>query len=164
MKDDHDVYKQGITVGFADEYMNAEEAEEWCRKQTYTTGIRHDWHFVGGRILIKAMPAAGTQPREESLIWQHMNKRCPKNCPYCQVAELKAEKQHALRIDQAQSAEMTRLYAKITLLEEENSNLRDCANFWIDRGRPGEDCSPIEYSTWLALGYQSRAMATVDKC
>jgi hypothetical protein len=49
-----DVYKHGVSLGFHD--MTKDEAEAWCIEQTKVTGRKHDWHYVGGRVHIKAMP------------------------------------------------------------------------------------------------------------
>lgn len=49
-----DVYKNGVSLGFYD--MTKDEAEAYCIEQTKVTGRKHDWHYVGGRVHIKAMP------------------------------------------------------------------------------------------------------------
>lgn len=49
-----EVYKHGELVGVYD--MPKEEAEELCEKLTKETGCLHDWHYVGGRVVMKALP------------------------------------------------------------------------------------------------------------
>lgn len=51
---DDEVFKKGVSLGFYD--MPKQEAEAYCVKQTEVTGRKHDWHYVGGRVHIKAMP------------------------------------------------------------------------------------------------------------
>lgn len=48
------VYKNGETVGVYD--MPKEEAEYLRKKLTKETGRLHDWHYVGGRVVMKALP------------------------------------------------------------------------------------------------------------
>lgn len=54
-KCDNDVFENGISLGLFD--MSKENAELYCRKETERTGRKHDWHYYGGRVHIKAMPA-----------------------------------------------------------------------------------------------------------
>lgn len=54
-KCDDDVYKHGVSLGFFD--MTKQEAEDYCKEQTAQTGRKHDWHYIAGRVHIKAMPA-----------------------------------------------------------------------------------------------------------
>lgn len=49
-----DVYKHGKVVGVYD--MPKEEAEAACKKATEDSGCLHDWHYVGGRVVVKALP------------------------------------------------------------------------------------------------------------
>lgn len=49
-----DVYKHGISMGLFD--MPKEEAEAMCIRLTQETGRLHDWHYIGGRVHVKAMP------------------------------------------------------------------------------------------------------------
>ncbi|MNQ12424.1 hypothetical protein D3C85_253290 [compost metagenome] len=51
---DDEVFKKGVSLGFFD--MPKLEAEAYCVEQTRVTGRKHDWHYVGGRVHIKAMP------------------------------------------------------------------------------------------------------------
>lgn len=51
---DDEVFKKGVSLGFFD--MPKLEAEAYCVEQTKVTGRKHDWHYVGGRVHIKAMP------------------------------------------------------------------------------------------------------------
>lgn len=53
-KCDEDVFKNGVSLGFFD--MTKQEAEAYCVEQTKITGSKHDWHYIGGRVHIKAMP------------------------------------------------------------------------------------------------------------
>lgn len=52
-----DVFKHGVSLGFFD--MTKQEAEAYCVEQTQKTGRLHDWHYVGGRVHIKAIPGEG---------------------------------------------------------------------------------------------------------
>ena len=50
---DRDVYENGTSMGmFA---MSKEQAEEYCAAETKRTGYKHDWHFIGGRVHVKAL-------------------------------------------------------------------------------------------------------------
>jgi len=49
-KCDLDVYKNGKGLGFFD--MTKQEAEDFCKKQTEETGMKHDWHYFAGRVHI----------------------------------------------------------------------------------------------------------------
>lgn len=51
---DLDVYKHGVSMGLYD--VPKEEAEATCKRMTEETGRLHDWHYVGGRVHIKALP------------------------------------------------------------------------------------------------------------
>lgn len=53
---DADVYKYGRSIGLFD--MKKTEAEEACKKLTESTGFKHDWHFVAGRVNIKVLDPA----------------------------------------------------------------------------------------------------------
>lgn len=48
-----DVFKDGTSLGFFD--FTKQEAETYCVEQTQKTGHLHDWHYVGGRVHVKAM-------------------------------------------------------------------------------------------------------------
>lgn len=48
------VYKYGIHVGTYD--MPKEKAELLRVELTEETGCLHDWHYVGGRVIMKALP------------------------------------------------------------------------------------------------------------
>jgi hypothetical protein len=64
-----DVYKYGESLGFHD--MSKEKAEEYCKQQTEATGRLHDWHYVGGRVHIKALlasPASGDSAYDAAVI------------------------------------------------------------------------------------------------
>lgn len=50
---DEDVFKNGVSLGFFD--MTKEQAEQYCKSETLRTGRKHDWHYVAGRVHIKAM-------------------------------------------------------------------------------------------------------------
>jgi hypothetical protein len=52
-KCNNEVYKNGISLGFFD--MTKQEAEVYCKEQTAKTGHLHDWHFIGGRVHVKAL-------------------------------------------------------------------------------------------------------------
>ncbi len=55
-----DVYKHGISMGLF--YMPKEEAEEYCQLLTKKTGNVHDWHYIGGLVHVKFLPADFTPP------------------------------------------------------------------------------------------------------
>lgn len=48
-----DVFKHGVSLGFFD--LTKDEAEAYCKEQTAKTGHLHDWHYVGGRVHVKAL-------------------------------------------------------------------------------------------------------------
>jgi len=50
---DDQVYKHGTSMGLFS--MSKTEAEEYCKKETERTGFKHDWHFVAGRVHVKAL-------------------------------------------------------------------------------------------------------------
>ncbi len=50
-----DVYKNGKVIGFFN--MPKAKAEEFCKSMTEQTGQKHDWHYVGGRVCVKALPS-----------------------------------------------------------------------------------------------------------
>lgn len=47
------VYKEGVSVGLFD--MPKKEAEALCERLTKETGRLHDWHYIGGRVHVKAL-------------------------------------------------------------------------------------------------------------
>ncbi|WP_186019897.1 hypothetical protein [Burkholderia gladioli] len=49
-----DVYKHGKYVGYFD--IPKHTANALCAALTTATGIRIDWHYVGGRVVMKALP------------------------------------------------------------------------------------------------------------
>lgn len=49
-----DVYKHGEIVGVFD--MPKVEAEELRHRLTKETGRVHDWHYSGGRVVMKVLP------------------------------------------------------------------------------------------------------------
>lgn len=51
---DLDVYKHGELIGVYD--MPKEAAEALRHQLTKETGRLHDWHYVGGRVVMKALP------------------------------------------------------------------------------------------------------------
>ena len=64
-----EVFEKGVSLGLFD--MPKEEAEAMCMKLTEKTGRLHDWHYIGGRVHIKAMPEAPKpepKPRPEG-VW-----------------------------------------------------------------------------------------------
>lgn len=50
---DNEVYKKGHSLGFFT--LTKDEAESYCRKLTEETGHKHDWHYLAGRVHIKAL-------------------------------------------------------------------------------------------------------------
>ena len=35
--------------------MKKEQAEKYCEDETKRTGIKHDWHYVAGRVHVKSL-------------------------------------------------------------------------------------------------------------
>ncbi len=56
------VFKHGESMGFFD--MPKEEAEIFCADLTKETGRLHDWHYIGGRVHVKALPDNWVEPEE----------------------------------------------------------------------------------------------------
>lgn len=52
-----DVYEDGVTMGVFD--MTKQEAEAYCIAETKRTGNFHDWHYAGGRVVVKALLPKG---------------------------------------------------------------------------------------------------------
>lgn len=52
---DDDVYRHGESMGLY--AVSKGEAEALCIRLTKETGRQHDWHYIGGRVHIKALPA-----------------------------------------------------------------------------------------------------------
>ena len=52
-----DIFRNGISLGLFD--MTKEQAEAYCKAQTETTGVQHDWHYIAGRVHVKC---ARTEP------------------------------------------------------------------------------------------------------
>ena len=48
---DDDIFKNGIIVSVLD--ITKADAEKLCATETEATGIKHDWHYSGGRVVIK---------------------------------------------------------------------------------------------------------------
>lgn len=63
-KCNEDVYKHGVSVGLFD--MPKKEAEAYCEQETLRTGRLHDWHYIGGRVHVKAMPEVEKQEEPKS--------------------------------------------------------------------------------------------------
>ncbi|MGI4260869.1 hypothetical protein ACR2VJ_27685 [Klebsiella pneumoniae] len=55
-KCDDDVFNNGVSLGLYD--MPREQAEALCITETERTGRKHDWHYIAGRVHIKAMPSS----------------------------------------------------------------------------------------------------------
>ena len=61
---DDDVFKDGTSLGFFD--MSKSEAQDFCEKKTAETGYKHDWHYMAGRVHIKALvPTEKTELRQQ---------------------------------------------------------------------------------------------------
>lgn len=54
------VYQYGVSMGLFD--MTKDVAEAYCRQQTEVTGRLHDYHFMGGRAHVKALPESWKEP------------------------------------------------------------------------------------------------------
>lgn len=50
-KFDMNIFQNGESVGLFN--MSKDEAESYCEKLTEETGIKHDWHYIGGRVHVK---------------------------------------------------------------------------------------------------------------
>ena len=48
-----EVYERGPLVGVWDK--SQEEATNHCKRLTEETGLLHDWHYFGGRVVIKRL-------------------------------------------------------------------------------------------------------------
>lgn len=48
-----EVYERGHLVGVWDK--SQEEATNHCKRLTEETGLLHDWHYFGGRVVIKRL-------------------------------------------------------------------------------------------------------------
>ena len=53
---DQELFDQGVSVGLFD--IPKWTAEALCRGIAAATEARVDWHYIGGRVHIKALPAA----------------------------------------------------------------------------------------------------------
>ena len=62
---DTEVFKHGVSLGMFE--MSKEDAEKYCLKQTQATGRKHDWHYSGGRVHIKALPPEHKRISDETL-------------------------------------------------------------------------------------------------
>ena len=51
---DHEVYAHGKVIGVFD--MPKDEANQLVVKLSKKTGNRIDWHYVGGRVVMKMLP------------------------------------------------------------------------------------------------------------
>ena len=56
---DQELFDQGVSVGLFD--IPKWTAEALCRGIAAATEARVDWHYIGGRVHIKALPAARAQ-------------------------------------------------------------------------------------------------------
>ncbi len=54
---DADVFTYGVSVGLFD--ITKEEAEAYCKRASSVTGRKHDWHYIAGRVHIKAQRGIG---------------------------------------------------------------------------------------------------------
>lgn len=63
---DKDVFTYGVSVGLFD--MPKEQAEAYCKKATEVTGRKHDWHYIAGRVHIKAQRGIGTNVSLEAAV------------------------------------------------------------------------------------------------
>lgn len=60
---DLDVYKYGELIGVYD--MPKDDAEALRHRLTKETGRLHDWHYFGGRVVMKALPEGFTKEAEK---------------------------------------------------------------------------------------------------
>lgn len=49
------VYDRGFTAGIYS--MPKHKAEEFCKAESKRTGDMYDWHYVGGRVVVKCLPS-----------------------------------------------------------------------------------------------------------
>ncbi len=61
---DQDVFDNGKSVCLVD--IPKEAAEDICRNLSAVTGCKVDWHYIGGRVHIKAL-AAPEAPRQDAI-------------------------------------------------------------------------------------------------
>ena len=52
---DQELFDQGVSVGLFD--MPKWTAEALCKGIAAATGARVDWHYIAGRVHVKALPA-----------------------------------------------------------------------------------------------------------
>ena len=67
---DQELFDQGVSVGLFD--IPKWTAEALCRGIAAATEARVDWHYIGGRVHIKALPAARAQAdsvQEDAALW-----------------------------------------------------------------------------------------------
>lgn len=48
-----EVYEKGVLVEVCD--IPKEEADKYCKSLTEESGMLHDWHYFGGRVVIKRL-------------------------------------------------------------------------------------------------------------
>ena len=56
---DNEVFQKGASVCLVD--IPKETAEDICRSLSAVTGCRIDWHYIGGRVHIKALSSLAMQ-------------------------------------------------------------------------------------------------------
>ena len=68
---DQELFDQGVSVGLFD--IPKWTAEALCRGIAAATEARVDWHYIGGRVHIKALPAArapADSVQEDAALWR----------------------------------------------------------------------------------------------
>ena len=84
---DQELFDQGVSVGLFD--IPKWTAEALCRGIAAATEARVDWHYIGGRVHIKALPAArapADSVQEDAALWrEHVGKldALVAYCPTC---------------------------------------------------------------------------------
>lgn len=58
-----EVFDHGVSLGFFD--MSKADANAMCERLTEETGRQHDWHYIAGRVHVKALP----EGHEEKGVW-----------------------------------------------------------------------------------------------
>ena len=73
---DQELFDQGVSVGLFD--IPKWTAEALCRGIAAATEARVDWHYIGGRVHIKALPAArapADSVQEDAARYRHLRNK-----------------------------------------------------------------------------------------
>ena len=90
-----DVFEHGTSMGLF--VMPKEEAEQYCKDETKRTGYKHDWHYVAGRVHVKALiPPQQRKPLTDEQIetlWHEDTS--------CDASATLSEFKHTIRVAEA---------------------------------------------------------------